>query len=239
MEKEQSRREQLDRYNEENNGQRVVYNRLKRWADTEYQGTKDWLRSWVMPSYRQSPLPHTEELKSLARHYYTPRSELKCHVCDFGEGRAEHNMVDLGQLENYWQVKPDWVDVRWIHAPLGLGLTHSSVEDIFLHDGEKGREFENAGRSGWPYLETEILNFRHRENFQEMRDVFLLLNKNEQLHGDLNKSTWKADQNASLRSDIDWRAGHLAMEPTFWNLVDADMPVSSFCVYFQILSFAR
>ena len=41
-------------------------------------------------------------------------------------------MVDLGELEEYWQEKPAWVDVRWIHAPLGLGLTHSSVEDIFL-----------------------------------------------------------------------------------------------------------
>lgn len=149
-------------------------------------------------------------------------------MCDFGEGRAEHKVVDLGQLEEYWQVKPDWVDVRWIHAPLGLGLTHSSVEDIFLHDGPVGREFENAGREGWPYLETEILNFRHCQNFQEMRDVYILLHKNEELQQDLNQSTWKADRNASLHSDIDWRADHLAMEPTFWNLVEADMPVSSF-----------
>lgn len=133
-------------------------------------------------------------------------------------------MVDLGQLENYWQAKPDWVDVRWIHAPLGLGLTYFSVEDVFLHDGPTGREFESAGRCGWPYLETKIPNFRHREHFQEIRDVFLLLHKNEELLGDLNESTWKADQNASLHSDINWRAGHLAMEPSFWNLVDADMP---------------
>lgn len=25
-------------------------------------------------------------------------------------------------------------------------------------------------------------------------------------------------------TSIDWRADHLAMEPTFWNLVDSDMP---------------
>lgn len=224
VEKEEARRQQLDRYNQENDGQRAVYQRLKSWTDNDYQGIKERLLSWAVPSYRQTPLPHVEELKSLARHYYTPRSELQCHVCDFGVGRAEHTMVDLGQLENYWQAKPDWVDVRWIHAPLGLGLTHSSVEDIFLHDGPTGREFENAGRSGWPYLETEILNFRHRENFQEMRDVYLLLNENKKLHDDLNESTWKADQNASLHSDIDWRADHLAMEPNFWNLVAADMP---------------
>ena len=169
-------------------------------------------------------MPHVEELKSLARHYYPPRSELKCHVCDFGVGRAEHNVVELGRLEEYWQTKPDWVDVRWIHAPLGIGLAHSSVEDIYLHDGPTGREFENAASSGWPYLETEVLNFRHRDSSQEMRDVYLLLHKMEELHEDLNESTWKADQNASLRSDIHWRADHLALEPHFWTLVTSDMP---------------
>ena len=169
-------------------------------------------------------MPHVEELKSLARHYYTPRSELKCHVCDFGEGRAEHKMVDLGQLEEYWQTKPAWVDVRWIHAPLGLGLTHSSVEDIFLHDGPTGREFEGAARSGWPYMETEVLNFRHRGTSQEMRDVYLLLHNNEALLPDLNASTWKADQNASLHTDVDWRADHMALGHDFWTLVASDMP---------------
>ena len=197
---------------------------MRKWADREQRGITEYLLSWVLPGYHGPSPPHVEELKSLARHFYTPRSELKCHVCDFGDGRVEHKVVDLGQLEEYWQTKPDWVDVRWIHAPLGLGLTHSSVEDIFLHDGPAGREFEHAGRSGWPYLETEILNFRHRDNFQEMRDVYLLLQGNQELHEDLNECTWKADQNSSLRSDINWRADHLAMEPTFWNLVDSDMP---------------
>ena len=223
-EKEEARRKQLDHYNQENNGQREVYQRLKAWADAEEGGWTEWLLSFALQSYRRPPLPDIEELKALAKHHYPPRSELKCHVCDFGLGQAEHNVVDLGQLEDYWQTKPPWADVRWIHAPLGLGLTHSSVEDIFLHDGETGREFEKAGRAGWPYLETEILNFRHEQNFQEMRDVYLLLNKMEELNEDLNQSTWKADRNSSLHSDIDWRAGHLAMEPTFWNLVDADMP---------------
>lgn len=224
VEKDEARRQQLDRFNVENDYQREVYERLKNWADTQNKGTKEWLLGWATPKYRQTPLPHVEELKSLARHYYPPRSELKCHVCDFGEGRAEHKVVDLGELEEYWKTKPDWVDVRWIHAPLGLGLTHSSVEDIFLHDGPTGREFENAGRSGWPYLETEVLNFRHRDNFQVMRDIYLLLHDKSELQDDLNKSTWRADRNASLQTDVNWRGDHLAVEPSFWNLIDSDMP---------------
>ena len=131
-EKEEARRQQLDGFKMENENQREVYERLKLWANTQHRGTKKWLLAWLIPTYRQTLLPHAEELKSLARHYYPPRSELKCHVCDFGEGRAEHKVVDLGELEEYWQEKPAWVDVRWIHAPLGLGLTHSSVEDIYL-----------------------------------------------------------------------------------------------------------
>ena len=169
-------------------------------------------------------MPDDEELKGLARHYYPPRAELKCHVCDFGVERAEHSIIDLGKLEEYLIVKPDWVDVRWIHAPLGLGLMHSSVEDIFLHEGDPGREFTLSGRSGWSYLEAEVFNFVNRDYFQEMRDVYLLLADRKELQDDLNASTWKADQNSSLHQDVNWRAGHLATNSSFWNLVSSDMP---------------
>lgn len=196
--KENTRQRQLDKIIEENDIQRRVHKRLVRWKETQYKGWKEYLLSWAFPQYREAPQPDPEELKSLARHYYPPRAEIKCHVCDFGDGRAEHKVVDLGQLEEHLVVKPDWVDVRWVHAPLGLGLMHSSIEDIFLHEGIEGRTFENAGRSGWPYLETEIFNFRHRDNFQEMRDVYTLLSRMEDLNLDLDESTWKADRNASL-----------------------------------------
>ena len=99
-----------------------------------------------------------------------------------------------------------------------------SVEDIFLHDGSPGREFEHAGRSGWPYLETEVLNFRSKDNFQEMRDVYLFLKNLKEFQEPLNDCAWDGDQNANLHSDIDWRADHLGMDVTYWNLVDSDMP---------------
>ena len=57
-----------------------------------------------------------------------------------------------------------------------------------------------------------------------MRDIYLLLHDKSELQDDLNESTWRADRNASLRSDVHWRSEHLAIEPSFWNLVDADMP---------------
>ena len=195
-ERDKKRREQVAHYRAQNRDQQDVYIRLRRWADMKSQPAKDWMRGIFVDEYKRPPLPKHEELIQLAKHYYPPRGELKVHVCDFGEGRAEHAEITLGEVEEYWQQKPGWVDVRWIHAPLGLGLAHSSIEDIFLHDGEKGREFENAGRSGWPYLETEVLNFRSQENFQEMRDVYLLLNELKGFEEQLNELMWDGDNNS-------------------------------------------
>lgn len=193
------RREQLARYGAQNQGQRHVYERLRRWADTRTMPMKDQIKGLLFEEHRQQPLPSHEELIALAKHYYPPRGQLKVHVCDFGLGRAEHTEITLGEVEEYWQAKPDWVDVRWIHAPLGIGLAHSSIEDIFLHDGEKGRRFEITGRAGWPYPETEILNFRGQENVQEMRDVYLLLRDLDGLEERLEDHIWDGDKNS--RSD--------------------------------------
>ena len=195
-ETERRRREQVARYGAENRSQQDVYRRLKRWADKKSRPAKDVLLGLLSEKYQQPPLPEHEELVKLAKHYYPPRGKLKVHVCDFGDGRAEHTEITLGDVEEYWQQKPEWVDVRWIHAPLGIGLAHSSIEDIFLHDGEKGREFEKAGRSGWPYLETEVLNFRSQDNFQEMRDVYLLLNELEGFEERLEEHIWDGDNNS-------------------------------------------
>lgn len=194
-ERDRKRREQLARYGAQNRGQQEVYEKLKRWADKKIPGN-NWLGNLLDVKYTRPPLPKHEELVKLAKHYYPPRGELKVHVCDFGQGRAEHTEIALGDVEEYWQQKPDWVDVRWIHAPLGLGLAHSSIEDIFLHDGDKGRQFEKAGRSGWPYLETEVLNFRSQENIQEMRDVYLLLNQLEGFEERLDEHMWDGDNNS-------------------------------------------
>ncbi|KAL8853448.1 MAG: hypothetical protein Q9221_001765 [Calogaya cf. arnoldii] len=218
------RRRKLSRCNSEYLIQKAVYNRLMDWYDKSYSCLQNQVLGLFLKSRRRPDLPSKDELIQLARHYYPARADLKVQICDFGLGRAERNEITLGQIEEYWQAKPDWVDVRWIHAPLGLGLTHSSVEDIFLHDGEPGREFENGGASGWPYLETEVLNIRSHKDFQEMRDVYLILSKLTELEEELDQCSFKNDENSSLQSDIRWRANHLAMPANYWNLVSSDMP---------------
>ncbi|KAL9584463.1 MAG: hypothetical protein Q9212_002102 [Teloschistes hypoglaucus] len=221
---EENRVRKLSRYNTEYLRQKSVYDRLIDWSDGPHRCLRNQLLSSVLSSRRRPPLPPKEDLLGLARHYYPARADLKVQVCDFGLGRAERHEIALGQVEEYWQNKPDWVDVRWIHAPLGLGLTHSSVEDIFLHDGQRGREFENGGNAEWPYVETEVLNLRSHKNFQEMRDVYLLLGGFKELQEELDQCSFKNDENSSLQSDIEWRAGHLDMPPSFWTLVASDMP---------------
>ncbi|KAL9006684.1 MAG: hypothetical protein Q9188_000558 [Gyalolechia gomerana] len=206
---EEERIRKLSRCNTEYLRQRSVYDRLVDWADS---------------TRKRPPLPAKEELVKLAQHYYPARADVKVQICDFGVGRAERTEIIIGQIEDYWQSKPDWVDVRWIHAPLGLGLTHSSIEDIFLHDSRPGREFENGGAAGWPYLETEVLNMRSHKDFQEMRDVYLILSNLTELDEELDHSSFKNDENSSLQSDIQWRAGHRAMTASYWNLVASDMP---------------
>lgn len=208
---EEERIRKLSRYNTLYLRQKSVYDRLIDWSDGPHGCLQNRILNPFLKSRRRPPLPPKDELVGLARHYYPARADLKVQVCDFGLGRAERTEITLGQVEEYWQSKPAWVDVRWIHAPLGLGLTHSSVEDIFLHDGESGRPFENGGSQQWPYVETEVLNIRSHKNFQEMRDVYLLLSKLTDLEEDLNKCSFKNDENSSLQSDVDWRAGHLAM----------------------------
>ncbi|KAL8664490.1 MAG: hypothetical protein Q9202_003040 [Teloschistes flavicans] len=221
---EEDRIRKLSRYNTEYLRQRSVYNRLIDWSDGPHRCLRNQLLSPILRSRRRPSLPPKEDLLGLARHYYPARADLKVQVCDFGLGRAERHEITLGQVEEYWQNKPDWVDVRWIHAPLGLGLTHSSVEDIFLHDGQRGREFENGGNAEWPYVETEVLNLRSHKNFQEMRDVYLLLRGFKELEEDLDRCSFKNDENSSLQSDVEWRAGHLDMPASFWTLVASDMP---------------
>ena len=209
---------------DENRGHRQVYVQLKKWADLNSRSLGEYAKSVFHKELRRPHLPDMDSLVNLAKHHYPPRGLLKVHVCDFGVGYAKHHEITLGEVEEYWQSKPDNVDVRWIHAPLGLGLTHSSVEDIFLHDGTNGREFTNAGKGGWPYLDTEILNLRSREKFQEMRDVYLLLKDLPGFDKALEKHLWEGENNASLHSDVEWRADHLGTEASYWNLTASDMP---------------
>ena len=87
-----------------------------------------------------------------------------------------------------------------------------------------GRAFNLAGTPGFPYLETDCLNLRHREDIEDMRDVHCMLSSFTDLHAPLDHSCFDGDQNKSLRADVEWRGSHLGTGVKFWEVVVSDLP---------------
>ena len=86
-----------------------------------------------------------------------------------------------------------------------------------------GRQFESAGQGGWPYLETELLNVRSLQELTDLR-VVASLSKDTELTRELDRLTFQGDNDASLRSDIEWRASHVGTDIGYWESVGSDMP---------------
>lgn len=113
-----------------------------------------------------------------------------------------------------------------------------SIEDIFLNGvGQelgrrrteskflgKGKPFKRAGRAGWPYLETEIVNIRSFTEMERMRKAALTLKKHSTVQSYLDQTVFKGDKNRYLAKDVQWRADHLGLKPTFWETAKPDLP---------------
>lgn len=114
------------------------------------------------------PCPSHSDLLSLARYHFPPRYSLQVDIWGFGEGRAEYSHTTLEAVQQSWKEKPEWAQVRWVHVPLGPGLIHSVVGQLFVSEGPGFRErFKHAGQSLWPSLEFEVLNFRNSSILQD------------------------------------------------------------------------
>ncbi|KAI0875958.1 hypothetical protein GGS24DRAFT_488982 [Hypoxylon argillaceum] len=200
---------------------------LRRWAKTRARSTvmKTLLRATFRDDFKIRK-PSEEKLYRCVNHYFPPRMDLTVLVCDFGEGRAEQHRVRLGDIEMEFQRKPDWAQVRWINAPLGVGLLHSSVEALFFHTGSKvmGRPFEKAGRAGWPYLEVETFDMRSTRSIQDARDLARILKEDEGFNSILDRGIFVGDNNESLKKDLTWRASYVGLGLKFWDLANADLP---------------
>ncbi len=87
-----------------------------------------------------------------------------------------------------------------------------------------GRSFSAAGTPGFPYLETECLNLRHREDVADLRDIQHLLSGFTDLNAPLDNSCFDGDRNKTLRGDLEWRGEHLGTGVKFWDVVASDLP---------------
>ncbi|KAI1569797.1 hypothetical protein PtrEW4_005657 [Pyrenophora tritici-repentis] len=122
--------------------------------------------------------------------------------------------------------KPSWSTVRWIHAPLGVGLLHSSVEALFFHTGSKtmGRPFIKAGRAGWSYLEIEQFDMHNTQSIQDSRDLLRILKSDDQFKTKLDTSVFVGDKDQNLRKDVEWRTDYVGKTVNFWELAESDLP---------------
>lgn len=116
--------------------------------------------------------------------------------------------------------------MRWIHAPLGLGPLHSTIEDLFLHQGPPGKPFANMGKPQWPYPQIEVLNFCDHTHFQNMRDVYRFLHGETKLTKELNTQCWKGFKPKSetgkdeVLDNLKWRNTHLGLAEDWQTLTD-------------------
>ncbi|KAE8864905.1 hypothetical protein PTNB73_05793 [Pyrenophora teres f. teres] len=200
---------------------------LRRWAKNRESSTafKLLLRTifWKDVKVRR---PAEEKLQRAINELFPPRMEMQVTICDFGEGRAQQYDVRLGDLEKEFRQKPSWSTVRWIHAPLGVGLLQSSVEALFFHTVSKtmGRPFIKAGRAGWPYLEIEQFDMRNTQSIQDSRDLLRILKSDDQFKTKLDTGVFVGDKNENLRKDVEWRADYVGKTVNFWELAESDLP---------------
>ena len=176
-------------------------------------------------SPRGNKLRKENELIKLAHHFFPPVGEMEVHVFDFGPNYSRHTTTTLGNIEDSFGSKPKEVKVRWIHVSLGVGVTHSSIEEIFQKaEPGPGKLFLRAGGAIWPTLVDTILEFHHKNYFQEKRDTFLLLRDRHDLSNTLDSTLFSGVENDKLRIDMQWRCDHINTKMNFWNIAQPQLP---------------
>ncbi|KAK2734655.1 hypothetical protein FQN57_001600 [Myotisia sp. PD_48] len=101
----------------------------------------------------------------------------------------------------------------------------ATLEDLFRDANEKGRRpFEVAGDPGWTYIETQCLNFRHREEVRDLRDAYCMLSEIGVLATTLNDCCIDGGMSNLIRDDLAWRASHFGTQVDFWEQVASDVP---------------
>ncbi|KAI9844689.1 MAG: hypothetical protein M1837_005431 [Sclerophora amabilis] len=226
------RREEIRRRQQAASEHRPNLRALQVWAGDEDE--RDTLTGPSNPLLRTlsnvfsqngSKLPAENDLIKLAHHFFPPVGQIKVHVFDFGPNYSRHTVTTIGNIEEIFGSKPAEASVRWIHAPLGVGVTHSSVEELFLKAGPgPGKPFVRAGAAGWPNLSDTILEFHSQDYFKEKRDACILLKKYPGLSERLDETLFWGTQDINLWNDMKWRCDHVNIDMSYWNIEQSDMP---------------
>ncbi|KAH7408231.1 hypothetical protein DE146DRAFT_645631 [Phaeosphaeria sp. MPI-PUGE-AT-0046c] len=185
-----------------------------------------WWKTHVEFSNKPPSKPSEEELVNMVYHYYPLRADIKIHVCDFGRGKYEKKDMKVSELKEDMCKKPEWSQVRWIHMPFGIGLVHSSMEELFL----KGkRDIPGEPNVSWPYRSIETLSIYNHEELKDMQDVYRIMSRLASVDPDIKNVIDRLNRNClsnlpdDLKEDIEWRALHNGIkEITHWTLALPD-----------------
>lgn len=205
----------------------------------KHEHTLDELRKWKQQgersrSFRKSikdtlqfrPRPHLpshQDIIDMAKYYYPLRADVKVFVCDFGLNRFEKTEVPLGSVSKYFYSKPDWSDVRWIHAPLNAGLIQSSLEDRFLKGNRRITGVTN--NTSWPYTQIEAITLQNRDRLRNKLDVQRILREGHpQLSGIAKQLDAETTQGlgSDILHDLEWRSKHMGRSLNYWETVHSD-----------------
>ncbi|KAI4269764.1 MAG: hypothetical protein LQ337_007085 [Flavoplaca oasis] len=155
---------EIDYANETLTSVRKTLDRLRKWYGWGVRretSLRSYLLSKVYP--RRPPCPSQTELKRLALFFFPLRNTgIKVDICDFGENRFETCSTTIDKVEPYLHSKPEWVIVRWIHAPIGLGLLNESrteeqpVQPRMNRKMKSMAKMYDLGTSFWHLCLTDI-----------------------------------------------------------------------------------
>lgn len=96
-----------------------------------------------------------------------------------------------------------------------------SLEDMFNHAGERGRPFERAGSSDWPFVAIDVLCLKHRDDVLFEREGHAYLSQQKAYENGPTESVFDGMSN-ELKVDLEWRANHLGSKVSFWDMVSFD-----------------
>ena len=228
--KDEEHKLRVAKYRQDEETNQKFFEDLYQWHFGKENG---WLKNIFSPS--KTLTVNKTEMLDLANYHFPPRSDIKVHITDFGDSRADSYEIPLSKFQDFMSNKGPSVKVRWMHVPLGIGPLHSTIEDVFLYAGKRGRQFEALGRYGWPFAEIEVLNLQSRRQYQQKRDAFHMLREQTHLLDGLNQRSWNnfepqgCNREESILQDLKWRTTHLGLAddektlPDFWTVASSDI----------------
>ncbi|PKS07399.1 hypothetical protein jhhlp_006001 [Lomentospora prolificans] len=185
---------------------------------------------WRVTTHSEKLRMHYEpedcDAREACKFWFPQPASVPIHVCDFKRESGSRYNSTLGNIEKFFESKPDDVHVRWIHVPLGKGILQSTIEDMFRYtgSGQIGKPFLKGSLDpAWHYPELSMLSFVNHNRYIEKMDAFRFLSNLDVLANGVGDDPLQG-LTRRQQNDVKWRAKHVGRTIDFWDFVRADFP---------------